>query len=290
MSIAYHLQLADGTCWQFEADTALTPWLADFASILSLPAAADPPDSSSWTFSVHSTAPSTLSIDSLQWSMYGVNFQLSESEKKVSAVVPASLEGERRIYSMWSMVQPLYRRATLRGGGPLHAALLARHGVGVLIAAPGGTGKTTTFHRFSEPWKKVTDDELLAVNTDSGYVIHPFPTWSRFLLDPGNHRWNVNQMLPLGACFFMQQGEDVQIDRLGQSEAAVLIHQSMRQILRRGWQAAGTAQEKRLKLAAFDSSSELAKQVPCWRLTLPLEGTFSDQIEEVLRREGVWDE
>lgn len=287
MNPVYSLKFADGTAWSLTSDDATALWLADVAGILSLPNVAEPQDEASWSFSFQSIPPQIIPVDSIQWTMYGVNYYLHEAGQEVVAVIPEGLEGEQRIYSMWSAVQPLYRHATLHGGGPLHAALVTRNGVGVLVAAPGGTGKSTTFHRFAEPWERVTDDELLAVRTESGVVVHPFPTWSRFLLNPGDHRWKIQQSHPLGACFFLKQGEEVEVDRLGQSEAAVLLHQSMRQILRRGWLAAGAVQEKRLKLAAFESSAELAKAIPCWNLTLPLEGEFIDRIEEVLVETGV---
>lgn len=67
------------------------------------------------------------------------------------------------------------------GGGLIHAAFGEVDGKGFLMAAPGGTGKTTASNRLPEPFISHCDDTVLIVKDKEGcYWAHPFPTWSRF--------------------------------------------------------------------------------------------------------------
>ena len=55
------------------------------------------------------------------------------------------------------------REAQARGGALIHGALAERNGHGVILAAPGGTGKTTASNRLPAPWRSLCDDATLVV-------------------------------------------------------------------------------------------------------------------------------
>ena len=66
------------------------------------------------------------------------------------------------------------REAQARGGILIHGALAEREGSGVILAAPGGTGKTTASNRLPAPWRSLCDDSTLVVRDPQGnYWAHP---------------------------------------------------------------------------------------------------------------------
>jgi SynChlorMet cassette protein ScmC len=187
------------------------------------------------------------------------------------------------IKNMLFGLQPIFHKAQVRGGLPMHAALLEFSGKGILISAPGNTGKSTCCSRIPGYWKALCDDETLVVhNQEKGYFAHPFPTWSDFSRRKLEKRWPVEFCVPLGAIFFLEQAEENEILPIGKGEAAVLINQSANHIEERFWiwsdQTTRTTQLKRI----FDNACALAKTVPAYKLRASLRGRFWEGIERVL--------
>ena len=52
------------------------------------------------------------------------------------------------------------RDAQTRGEVLLHGALAEKDGIGVILAAPGGTGKTTASDRLLAPWRSRCDEQM----------------------------------------------------------------------------------------------------------------------------------
>lgn len=188
------------------------------------------------------------------------------------------------ILNMWFALQPIFQKAQNRGGLPMHAALLELAGKGILISAPGNTGKSTCCRRVPGYWKALCDDETLIVHSKKeGYRAHPFPTWSDYLWRNSQKRWPVESSAPLSAIFFLEQAEATEILTIGKGEAAALINQSTNQVCEKFWRpsdkATKTMQVKRL----FDNACEMAKKVPAYKLRASLNGRFWEEIERVLR-------
>lgn len=116
---------------------------------------------------------------------------------------------ESTILQMRHALYPLYEQTVLRGGLPVHAALLERGGRGVLLAGRSGAGKSTACRRVPPPWRALGDDMALVVRVDTGqYRAHPLPTWSA-LRDGGPARtWDVGRSIPLDAVFFLVQARE----------------------------------------------------------------------------------
>ena len=73
-----------------------------------------------------------------------------------------------------------------RGGLPFHATLLEYQGQGIILAAPGGTGKSTCSRRVPPPWRACCDDEVLVVEGPGRPLPGtPFPHLERLLLATG---------------------------------------------------------------------------------------------------------
>ncbi|NIM89674.1 MAG: SynChlorMet cassette protein ScmC [Candidatus Aminicenantes bacterium] len=189
------------------------------------------------------------------------------------------------IIRMWLSLHPIYRRAQNSGGLPMHAALVVRNGKGVLLAAPGETGKSTCCRRLPPPWQALCDDETLIVRVEqNSYAVHPFPTWSEHLLGHSKRTWNVQRKLPLNAIFFLEKSEaDVAIP-MGQGEAAISIYQSATNICQRSWKNLSQKEERMLKKELFDNACEISSTVSAFKLKVSLKGRFWEEIENVLPR------
>jgi len=191
------------------------------------------------------------------------------------------------IIRMWLSLHPIYMRAQDSGGLPMHAALVVKNGIGVLLSAPGATGKSTCCRRLPLPWQALCDDETFIVqNSQKKYWAHPFPTWSHLLRKDFEHTWNVERSFPLSAIFFLERGEtDVAIP-IGQGEATILITQSARDVWRRSWRNLARGEERALRNQLFDNACQLAKAVPAFSLRASLNGRFWEKMERVLENDG----
>jgi len=187
------------------------------------------------------------------------------------------------IIRMWLSLHPIYMRAQDSGGLPMHAALVVRNGKGVLLSAPGATGKSTCCRRLPSPWQALCDDETLVVqDSQEKYWTHPFPTWSHLLRQHYERTWNVQQYFTLSAVFFLEQGETDVVVPLGQGEATILITQSARDVWRRSWRNLDREEQRAFKNKLFDNACQLAKTIPVFSLRISLKGRFWENMEKVL--------
>jgi len=186
------------------------------------------------------------------------------------------------VWRMWHVLYPVYERVQNSGGLPIHAALVERCNVGVLISAPGGTGKTTCCRRIQPHWKALCDDESLIVPNNQGqYMVHPFPTWSS-LFDQTSVCWNVQQYFPLRAIFFLEQSENDEVVPIGQGQSAALISDAVSWIWSRGWKSMNKQEEIELKKKIFDNSCQLARTIPAFKLRASLNGGFWEKMEKAI--------
>jgi SynChlorMet cassette protein ScmC len=190
---------------------------------------------------------------------------------------------ELEIIRMWESLHPIYQRVQGTGGLPIHAALIERNGIGVLIAAPGNRGKSTCCHRLPPSWRALCDDETLIVRDDNRkYFVHPFPTWSDYLYQRSERTWNVQQHFPLSAIFFLEQSEIDEAVPIGQGQAATLINKSAAEVCRRSWWNLDRSQEMAFRKELFHNACELAKEIRAYELRATLNGRFWEKMEGVL--------
>jgi len=187
------------------------------------------------------------------------------------------------IIRMWLSLHPIYQRAQDSGGLPIHAALIERNGIGVLLAAPGDTGKSTCCHRLASPWQALCDDETLIIPDVKGiYFAHPFPTWSDYLWQRHERTWNVEKHVPLFAIFFLEQAATDEVLGIGPGQAAIFIYQSATQVYQRSWRNLNREEGKAQRKKVFENACELAKAIPAYKLRVSLYGHFWEEIEKVL--------
>jgi SynChlorMet cassette protein ScmC len=175
---------------------------------------------------------------------------------------------------------------TLPAGGLLiHGALAERDGQGVILAAPGGTGKSTASNRLPLPWRSLSDDATLVVrDRDGQFIAHPWPTWSRFTPPSGpGGTWNVERGIPLRAIFFLSQSPEDRAVPLDTNESSAFLMESVHQAMGAISRAEFTQKEAEyiydMEIAAV---SALAGSIPAHLLHISLTGRFWDVIGPVL--------
>lgn len=177
----------------------------------------------------------------------------------------------------------LAREAQARGGVLIHGALAERDGIGVILAAPGGMGKTTASGRLLAPWRSLCDDTTLVVRDPQGnYWAHPWPTWSRFLDGGPGGAWDVQSAVPVKGIFFLAQAAEDRVERVGPGHAVSLLVECVRQATM--FMPLGLLKEEvqALHLEWFNNLCALARVVPTHILHISLTGAFWQEIEQAL--------
>ncbi len=175
------------------------------------------------------------------------------------------------------------REAQARGGVLIHGALAQRDGTGVILAAPGGTGKTTASNRLPPPWRSRCDDTTLVVRDPQGnYWAHPWPTWSRFVDGGPGGSWDVQDAVPVKGIFVLAQATEDRVERVGPGQAVSLLGECVGQAST--FMTPGLSEEglHALHLERFHNLCALSRALPVHVLRLSLTGAFWQEIEHAL--------
>ncbi|MDZ7695733.1 MAG: SynChlorMet cassette protein ScmC [Deltaproteobacteria bacterium] len=175
------------------------------------------------------------------------------------------------------------REAQARGGVLIHGALAERDGMGVILVAPGGTGKTTASNRLPAPWRSLCDDATLVVRDPQGnYWAHPWPTWSRFLDGGPGGAWDVQSAVPIKGIFFLAQAVENRVERVGPGQAVILLGEFVRQVSMLMPMGLFKEEVRALHLQRFNNLCALARVIPAHVLHISLTGAFWQEIEQAL--------
>ena len=170
-----------------------------------------------------------------------------------------------------------------RGGILIHGALIARDGCGVILAGPGGRGKTTASRRLPDNWQSFCDDATLVVPDKNGqYWAHPYPTWSNLLLYGLGESWDMQYAVPLKGIFFLEQD---QIDSFKSLSIAQNVCSLLSSTEQNSWLMPRHSEKvilRKLRLQRFDNICSLAESVPAYVLRLSKTGAFWNEIEQAL--------
>lgn len=188
-------------------------------------------------------------------------------------------------------IAPVYRLASalalcLQGsnGVLFHAALAERNGVGVLLAGPSGTGKSTASLRLTPPWRSLSDDATLVVrDADGRYSAHPWPTWSRFFFDESGGEWDVQHAVPLGGIFFLEQSPVDRCEPVDGGQAVCYLLTLAEQASLGALSELDRREARQARLHRLDVVCDLVRSTPAYRLHVALEGEFWREIERVLQ-------
>ncbi len=287
----YSLHLADGSRWRFSSTPDRAGWLKQFAYTLTLPSEVSAPASTTTPSHIRVCSPieTEQQIGSLWGDTRPANFDLGplqvytrRGSTEMLFVTPDNSDRHQWLMSMWYSLYPLYPALLKRGILPVHAGLAEWNGHGVLFAAPGGTGKSTTLRRLPESWRTVCDDETWLVPADTGLRTHPLPTWSDLVLRGKQDRWPSATSLPLGHVVFLRQAEQVSVRPLDHAETAALLNQAVEQILRRAWTVLVPPDLAAVKVRMFELAEERTRTLSGILLDLNLHDPFADQLQEII--------
>lgn len=200
-----------------------------------------------------------------------------------SLICPPARDNDVLASQLMQLSLVIAQQAQTRGGFLLHGALIEKDGWGVILAGPGGIGKTTASSRLVSPWRSLSDDAALVVRDEHGkYWAHPWPTWSSFMLDGKGGTWDVEHAVELKAIFFLTQGQHDRIEPIGVGHSVPLLVELAEQA---SWSMAhgqGGTMTRALRLQRFENICSLAMSMRCYHLHLSLDGAFWEEIERVI--------
>ena len=181
----------------------------------------------------------------------------------------------------------LAREVQARRGILLHGALAEKDGRGVILTAPGGTGKTTASRRLPAPWRSLCDDTTLVVRDSQGrYWAHPWPTCSRFQNEGPGGTWDVQKAVPLAAIFVLAQASENRVERVGPGHAVSLLVEGVKQASQ--FMPLGLFKEevRALHLEGFNNLCAMARAIPAYVLHISRTGPFWQEIERTMEGGG----
>lgn len=230
----YHLLLRNGQQWILKADPKLEDWLQHLSRILMLREAEPGNDSPCWKFCLSDTGQQGYDGDGwvTSHSRWMSNHVRTDGTDLISEIIPYERRDPKEdIVRMMLAIQTLYLAVWPYGGIPVHAALLERNGEAIMIAAPGGTGKSTCADRIPLPWHAMCDDSVLLIPAEGRYYAHPLPTWSDFLMRDINEKvLDIGHAVPVTDIWFLEHGEKDRAIPVGKGEAASRLYQSAVQV------------------------------------------------------------
>jgi SynChlorMet cassette protein ScmC len=281
MEKGHCLELAEGCGWNIVPSEEAVSWVRQFAGIMQLDERLDERYPNLFIARKHD--PNCSSATRVRSSRH-VRFHLHDTGRDITCDIGEFEDQEKEFLKMWEILLPIYGDVKQSGGMPIHSALVHKNGKGVLLAATGGTGKSTCCRRIPAPWRALCDDEsLVRRDAQNGYVVHPFPTWSEYIWKRSSPVWNVREAVPLVGIFFLQQSEKDEAIPIGHGEAALMIYALAGQTC---WccRVIQEQEENRASnVKSLDSAAELVRAVPSFKLKLSLGGCFWEEIEKVLK-------
>jgi SynChlorMet cassette protein ScmC len=278
--VLYNLVLADGSCWEIAAGdeeaASIVIKLGCAMQLRATPGAIEP--------SHHSNPCRLLVQVDAHTSVADCYVPLaSENDGVVVCILsPCDHWGGPHV-NLVRLSLVFAREAQSRGGVLIHGALAERDGMGVILAAPGGTGKTTASNRLPTSWRSLCDDTTLVVKDPQGnYWAHPWPTWSRFLDRGPSGTWDVQTAVPLKGIFVLTHADEDRAVRVGPGHAVSLLVECVRQATM--FMPLGLFKEelRALHLQRFNNLCALARVIPAHVLHISLTGAFWQEIEQAL--------
>ena len=165
----------------------------------------------------------------------------------------------------------------MRGGLLIHGAVLERQGRATILAGPSGVGKSTACSRLPPPWKVLSDDSCLVVPTPAGdYLVHPWPTWSRFAGGDHGGTWDVQRGMPLSGIGFLVQGDADQFEELPVLEALGSLLRVTEQGSTPALYSILPDERPGFRRQQFDAAARMTRHRTCFRLSNTLDGAFWD--------------
>jgi SynChlorMet cassette protein ScmC len=210
-----------------------------------------------------------------------INITTGKNEPTVCQL--ASVNGDDFVIQLMQLSLVISSQVEKHGGILIHGALAEKDGKGIILAGPGGVGKTTASRRLPPPWISHSDDCTLIVrDKHEVYHAHPWPTWSNFMFGGDGGAWDVQHSIPLEAIFILTQNDKERVEIIEQGQAVCLLNESAEQ----AWYILSNDlddnKKQAMNLQRFNNICELTKNIPSYLLHLSENGSFWKEIEQVL--------
>lgn len=215
------------------------------------------------------------------YSRKAVRLFRNEHFSKWVMVLPENILADRntRIVLIWLMLKPFYLHCLTNGGLPVHASSADLNGRGIIIAAAGDTGKTTTVRRLPPPWQELADDTALLLPDNNGFCLYPLPTWSEFILGRNKSAtWNMKEGTNLSGIFFLEQSEQDKAELLSSTLSMMSLYKS-------AMEALGELEKNmsnKLKAKVFETAANITAEISSFSLHATLNGKVWESIETAL--------
>jgi len=204
------------------------------------------------------------------------------SRDRIIEVPPALYDLTTLISAMSHVMVYISREAMKEGGLPFHGALVEKEGRGIILAGPGGAGKSTCCARLPSSWRALCDDAVLVIpGSSEGYLAHPMPTWSDLWIRKLKKSWKAEEALPLSLVLFIEQAPHDALEFIGKGLASVRMVESAAQAAMVEMERDG-GRKRLIRKVLYQSASQCAKIVPSATLRVSPAGPFWEKIEEVL--------
>jgi SynChlorMet cassette protein ScmC len=168
------------------------------------------------------------------------------------------------------------------GGGLIHGGLATHHGAALLLLAPPGGGKSTTLSTAPEEWRVLSDDAALIWPHEEGlWMASPLPSWgmlNQSTEGPTRSLRYLDKPVPVRAMARLYQEDELRLTPLRQAITAPLLYRAFCE-----YPAAFLA-DPAYRVHFFRTAAALTKQVPCWRLDLPLRADVWPRLENLLEQ------
>jgi len=169
------------------------------------------------------------------------------------------------------------------GGVLIHGALAEINGKGVILAGPGGAGKSTASKRLPPTWRSHCDDATLVVMDSEGtYRAHPWPTWSRFWCGEEGGCWNVEYSVPIKGIFYISRSEFDYVEQIEKWKTSTLLMAAAEQVNAVSQRGLSNDEIRKIRLQRFNNICNISTVVPGYLLKMGKDGDFWRKIEEIL--------
>jgi SynChlorMet cassette protein ScmC len=206
-----------------------------------------------------------------------------EHADEVSCLVGPYSTPEKTVFQLTRVSQIVANASEKKGGLLVHGALAEWNGIGVIMAGPGGVGKTTASNRLPHPWCSLSDDNTLIVKSPDGtYWAHPWPTWSQYRQGDMCGSWNVQAAVKLGLICMLRQGKN---DLLCPFPVLQIISELVDVSGQASWYLPMEMNRnaiRRINLIRFHNAIEIGNHIPVCRLEISLGGKFWEELEGFL--------
>lgn len=285
----YILRLVDGTTWNICSLDGAASIAREFASVMELDRCSEEVDCPKLIFAPRGPVASHTqtagifgNIRSNGWQPRDFGSCRMWFNSKAENVIVELIDTADEVSAIRCATWGIFQRAMTNGGLPFHAALVKRHGKGILLGGPSGKGKSTCCSRIPAPWRAMCDDQVLLLREGRHcYQAHPFPTLSNLIYRRPQRQWNVEESVPLKTICFLQQSDRNALTQLGPGEAAIYMYESAKVVFNVFlWDRSQAAQDAMATL--FDNTCALANAIPSYELEVSLTGEFWKELEQLL--------